>query len=78
MGRRTVRVCALRNEREVRNCSAMQEESPALRVLVADDGPLIRWSLAETLAHAGDSVVEASDATETMSLLAPAVTMATP
>jgi DNA-binding NtrC family response regulator len=33
-----------------------------LRVLVVDDEPLIRWSIAETLGAAGHQVVEAEDA----------------
>lgn len=37
------------------------ENSPVLRVLVVDDEPLIRWSLAETLAEMGHVVVEAGD-----------------
>ena len=36
------------------------ENSPTLRVLVVDDEPLIRWSLAETLAESGHSVTEAA------------------
>ncbi len=40
----------------------MQENSTALRVLIVDDERLIRWSLSETLAHAGHVVIEASDA----------------
>ena len=39
----------------VKNC-------PKLRVLVVDDEPLIRWSLAQTLEQAGHGVVEAGDA----------------
>ena len=35
---------------------------PHPRVLVVDDEPLIRWSIAETLSEAGWSVVEAGDA----------------
>jgi DNA-binding NtrC family response regulator len=34
---------------------------PMLRVLVVDDEPLIRWSLAETLSEMGHVVVEAGD-----------------
>ena len=37
------------------------KNSPALRVLVVEDERLIRWSIAETLAHAGHSVIEAED-----------------
>jgi DNA-binding NtrC family response regulator len=33
-----------------------------LRVLVVDDEPLIRWSIAETLGAAGHQVAEAEDA----------------
>ena len=35
---------------------------PHLRVLVVEDESLIRWSIAETLAHEGHTVIEASDA----------------
>jgi DNA-binding response OmpR family regulator len=38
-----------------------EKESPALRVLVVDDEPLIRWAIAETLTQAGDVVLEAGD-----------------
>ena len=44
-------------------------ESPALRVLVVEDEPLIRWSVAETLAHAGHTVVEAGDKTTALRAL---------
>ena len=37
-------------------------KSPSLRVLVVDDEPLIRWSLAETLSDGGHRVSEAGDA----------------
>jgi len=37
------------------------KNSPMLRVLVVDDEPLIRWSLAETLTEVGHVVVEAGD-----------------
>jgi len=38
------------------------KNSAALRVLVVDDEPLIRWSVSETLAEAGYHVVETGDA----------------
>ena len=41
--------------------SRRAENSPKLRVLVVDDEPLIRWSLAETLEQAGHTVSEAPD-----------------
>ena len=37
------------------------EKSPRLRVLIVDDEPLIRWSLAETLADCGHIPSEAGD-----------------
>jgi DNA-binding NtrC family response regulator len=37
------------------------KNSPLLRVLVVDDEPLIRWSLAETLTEMGHVAVEAGD-----------------
>jgi DNA-binding NtrC family response regulator len=46
-------------EREI---SPMVKNSPALKVLVVDDEPLIRWSLAETLTDQGYQVVESGDA----------------
>lgn len=39
----------------------MDENSPVLRVLVVEDELLIRWSIAETLTHAGHIVIEAED-----------------
>ena len=39
----------------------MVENFPALRVLIVEDELLIRWSIAETLAHAGHLVIEAED-----------------
>jgi two-component system, NtrC family, response regulator AtoC len=38
------------------------KNSAALRILVVDDEPLIRWSLSETLAERGYEVVESGDA----------------
>jgi DNA-binding NtrC family response regulator len=40
----------------------MATAARTLRVLVVDDEPLIRWSIAETLAAAGHHVTEAQDA----------------
>jgi two-component system response regulator PilR (NtrC family) len=48
----------------------MSKLSPSLRVLVVEDEPLIRWSVAETLVHAGHSVVEAGDAAQAVRTLA--------
>ena len=45
------------------------KNSPALRVLVVDDEPLIRWSLAQTLADQGCVVVETEDAASTRAAL---------
>ena len=39
----------------------MLKKSPAARVLVVDDEPLIRWSLTETLSDRGYDVVESGD-----------------
>ncbi|MGE5242729.1 MAG: response regulator [Betaproteobacteria bacterium] len=46
----------------LRDFSHMEKKSSALRVLVVDDEPLIRWSLAETLLDSGHEVLEAGDA----------------
>ena len=40
-----------------------------LRVLVVEDEALIRWSIAETLAHSGHTVVEAANASGAMRAL---------
>jgi two-component system response regulator AtoC len=40
----------------------MARKSTAVRVLVVDDEPLIRWSMSETLTDLGNNVVEAGDA----------------
>lgn len=47
----------------------MSASSPHLRVLVVEDESLIRWSIAETLAHEGHTVVEASSATTAVQAL---------
>lgn len=39
----------------------MDENPPVFRVLVVEDELLIRWSIAETLTHAGHIVIEAED-----------------
>ena len=39
----------------------MAEYSPSLRVLIVDDEPLVRWSLAQMLAAAGHVTIEAAD-----------------
>jgi DNA-binding NtrC family response regulator len=44
----------------------MTKNSPELHVLIVDDEPLIRWSMAETLSHMGYAVSEAGDAKETL------------
>jgi len=41
-----------------------------LRVLVVDDEPLIRWSIAETLAARGHQVTEAQDAASALRAIA--------
>ncbi len=45
------------------------KSSPRLRVLVVEDESLIRWSIAETLAHEGHTVIEANDATTAVQTL---------
>jgi two-component system response regulator AtoC len=51
------------NALETRDFPRMAEKIPAaLRVLVVDDEPLIRWSVAETLTDRGYLVVETGDA----------------
>jgi DNA-binding response OmpR family regulator len=44
-------------------------EKAPIRVLVVDDEPLIRWSVAETLRSTGCVVTEASDARQTIDQL---------
>jgi DNA-binding NtrC family response regulator len=47
----------------------MVEKSAHLHILIVDDEPLIRWSIGETLAHAGYDVSEAGNAKETLQRL---------
>jgi len=46
--------------------SQIVKNPPHLRILVVDDEPLIRWSLAETLEECGHAVLEAGDRQETI------------
>ena len=50
----------------------MTSAPATFRVLVVDDEPLIRWSVAETLGDAGHEVTEAPDAASTLRSLATA------
>ena len=50
----------------------MSTAARCLRVLVVDDEPLIRWSIAETLGAAGHKVTEAQDAASALRALADA------
>jgi DNA-binding NtrC family response regulator len=50
----------------------MSTAARCLRVLVVDDEPLIRWSIAETLGAAGHQVTEAQDAASALRALADA------
>jgi two-component system nitrogen regulation response regulator GlnG len=47
----------------------MVKNSAKLRVLIVDDEALIRWSMSETLTHAGYEVSEAGDAKQTLGRL---------
>jgi DNA-binding NtrC family response regulator len=56
---------------EMREFPRIAEKTPAaLRVLVVDDEPLIRWSVAETLTDRGYEVVETGDASGARSAVA--------
>jgi DNA-binding NtrC family response regulator len=46
----------------VREFSQLLKKSPPGRVLVVDDEPLVRWSIAETLRGSGYEITEAADA----------------
>jgi DNA-binding NtrC family response regulator len=48
----------------------MTRKFPALRVLVVEDELLIRWAIAETLGHAGHTVIEAEDGATAVQALA--------
>ncbi len=48
----------------------MHAAARCLRVLVVDDEPLIRWSIAETLGAAGHEVSEAHDAASALEAIA--------
>jgi two-component system NtrC family response regulator len=48
------------------NFASTVKKSPKLHVLIVDDESLIRWSMAETLLHAGCEVSEAGNAKETL------------
>ena len=52
----------------------MMKNSRGLHVLIVDDEPLIRWSMAETLSHVGFEVSEAGDARETLQQLSTGLT----
>ena len=52
-----------------RNFPRLEKNSPRLRVLIVDDEPLIRWSLAETLMDSGHTVIEAGDGEAAVRLL---------
>ena len=47
----------------------MEKKSPSATVLVVDDEPLIRWSLAEALSECGYGVVETADAKATRNIV---------
>src|SRR5215210_6788537 len=53
---------------DTRDFPRMAEKKPALaRVLIVDDEPLIRWSVAETLEERGYQVVQKGDASSARS-----------
>jgi DNA-binding NtrC family response regulator len=54
----------------MRKKTQTMEKSLTLRVLVVDDEPLIRWSLAETLGDCGHEVSEAADGREAVEAVA--------
>jgi two-component system response regulator AtoC len=54
----------------VRDFSDSLQKSPSLRILVVDDEPLIRWSVAETLMDRGYDVLEAGSGAGALHALA--------
>ncbi|OFW14279.1 MAG: hypothetical protein A3F69_04930 [Acidobacteria bacterium RIFCSPLOWO2_12_FULL_66_10] len=54
---------------DVSDFSQIEKKSPTLRVLIVDDEPLLRWSLAETLADCGCEVTETGDGCGATSVL---------
>jgi DNA-binding NtrC family response regulator len=60
---------ATRAEADVRGNYPRVGGKPAVRILVVDDEPLVRWSVAETLAAAGYDVEQASDARTALEIL---------
>lgn len=57
------------SENPAGNIPRVPEKSRGLKVLIVDDEPLIRWSLAETLSESGHRVTEASDGASALRLL---------
>ena|SRR5207302_9970806 len=57
---------------ELRDFSLMPKKCPSIRVLIVDDEPLIRWSLAETLLDSGYDVSEASNGQTALQVLSAA------
>jgi DNA-binding NtrC family response regulator len=47
----------------------MSKKSAAVRVLIVDDEPLVRWSLSETLADHGYGVLQAGDGHQAIEVL---------
>ena len=62
---------ATQAEADVRRNYPRVGEKPAARILVVDDEPLVRWSVAETLSTAGYDVEEAADAKTALEILSP-------
>lgn len=60
---------ALDTDRMLGDFPPMLKKFPGLLVLVVDDEPLIRWSLAETLGDGGCDVLEAADGHTALQML---------